>query len=265
MRQYLVYIGPIIGLAGVSLAIYFHMQSIQERLPTYYVSPQRAEIVNETGPTPSELQILHHGQPVHARSVGAATVYFWNDGKMPIRRSDILEPLSINLPTGTEILEARILQTSRPVVKFEKGDIAASSRNVLPISFEILERSDGAAIQLIYAGDPDPAVSMSGTIVGVGSLRLMNSKSAERYFKRNPKESYKSEKRAVSTIAALGAICIVLGGVLWILRRQKGRSIFSSATLLISGVLYLGMGVYLLHNLNLAFSPGVPESIWLEK
>jgi hypothetical protein len=268
LRNLLVYIGPLIGLTGLSLAIYYHMQSIQERIPTYYVSPQRASIVNETGPAPSELQVLHNGVLVRASSIVALTVYFWNDGKMPIRKTDILEPLFINLPVNTEILEARILKVSRPVVKFEKSEISAEAKNALPISFDILEKGDGAAIQITYAGQPDAPLEMSGVIVGAGTVRSMSSKRAEDFFKRRePKESLKNERVVMWIFLGFASVSTVAGIVLWVIRKRRGTPKRASLplTMIVAGVIYFGLGFYTLHGINQAFSPGVPASIWLQQ
>jgi hypothetical protein len=88
--------GPVIGLTGIGLALYFHGQSVQERLPTFYVSPQRAIIVDARVPTSSDLQVLYRGEAVNS-GVAAVTVYIWNDGKLPIFKSDVLEPITVDL------------------------------------------------------------------------------------------------------------------------------------------------------------------------
>ena len=96
IRRFLPYVGPLIGLTGLSLALYFHAQSVQERTPLYYVGP-RATIVDSSIATPSPLQVLYKGHPVGDANVVATVVYFWNGGKLPIKAEDVLEPLSIDL------------------------------------------------------------------------------------------------------------------------------------------------------------------------
>jgi hypothetical protein len=159
------FIAPI----SLGLAIYFHYQSVQERVPTYYVSPTRARIVDTSIPAPPQLQVLYKGKALNA-NVSAAVVYFWNDGKLPIKAEDVLEPLKIELDPACEIIDARILKVSRDVTKFTKGEVSAA-KNVLPVSFGILERNDGAQIQIIFTGRPEARVSVSGTIVGASQIR----------------------------------------------------------------------------------------------
>ncbi len=103
--------------------------------------------------------------------MNAVILYFWNDGKMPIRSDDVLDPVRVSLEPGCEIIDARILKIGRPVTGIAKGDVIGTATNELPITFKILEHNDGAAVQIIYTGNPDAQTSLTGTIVGAGSPR----------------------------------------------------------------------------------------------
>ncbi len=125
------YLTVLFGIATVislGLAYYWHAQSIQERAPTYYVSPERTRIVDISVPAPSQLQVLYKGKNLNA-NVSALTVYLWNDGKQPIKTDDILEPLAIRIEPGCEILDARILSVSRAVTKFSLGQVSETAKN----------------------------------------------------------------------------------------------------------------------------------------
>jgi predicted RNase H-like HicB family nuclease len=174
MKQYLPYVSVAIGLTGISLALYFHHQAVKERQPLYYVG-KRAVIVDASVSTPSPITVLYKGKPVgETDSVIAATVYFWNGGKLPIRAEDVLEPLSIQLGSPSDILESRLIRISRPVIRFVKQDTAESEKHLVPISFAILEHNDGAAIQVIYVGRIDVPIAVKGTIVESGSPKLFS-------------------------------------------------------------------------------------------
>jgi hypothetical protein len=209
-------IGPLIGLTGISLALYFHFESMQERAPTYYVSPERIRIVDR-GTAPTDLQVLYRGKPVNTTSVVAIIVYIWNDGRLPIRSNDILEPLTITLPAKSEILEVRILKESRNVVKFTKGPVVEGAKNSLPIAFDILEQFDGAAIQLTYAGELSSPVSLTGTIVGAGTPKLLPSRSA---LGAKP-QSYRELRRLAYVMLALGALTMLLPLIASFVRRER--------------------------------------------
>ena len=110
----------LITVASIVLAYYWHAQSVQERAPAYYVSPERTRIVEMPVPAPSEVQVLYRGKALNT-NVNAVVVYLWNDGKLPIKREDVLEPVRLQLEPGAEILDARVLKVSRAVTKFAKA------------------------------------------------------------------------------------------------------------------------------------------------
>lgn len=215
LRQIGPWLGPLVGLVGISLAIYFRLESIQERAPVYYVHPGRAKLLDATAPIPSQLQILLRGQPIKGKSVIAVRLYFWNEGRVPIRKEDILQPLAFELKAPSEILEVRLLKQSRDVVKFTLGQIKATSRNVLPISFEILEKSDGASIQIIYTGEETAPIALKGTIVGVSVPKLSRAASLERYYKRPSLSESRSTEEKFASYMILGSSIVFLGGIIF--------------------------------------------------
>lgn len=116
-----------IAPVSLGLAVYYHYQSVQERAPTYYIGPARARIVDTSIPAPPQLQILYKGKDLNA-NVSAAIVYFWNDGKLPIKAEDVLEPVKVELEPGCEILDSRILKMSRSVTNLARGKSARHQR-----------------------------------------------------------------------------------------------------------------------------------------
>src|SRR5438270_10071603 len=85
----------LITAASLLLAYYWHRQSIEERMPTYYVE-YRASLVSRSVPAPSDLQVLYKGKKLDA-DVSDITVYLWNSGQLPIKAEDVLESLAIEL------------------------------------------------------------------------------------------------------------------------------------------------------------------------
>jgi len=195
------FIAPI----SLSLAIYYHYQSVQERLPTFYVSPSRARIVDTSVSTPAQLQVLYRGKDL-AANVNAVILYFWNNGKLPIKAEDVLEPLKVELEPGSEIIDARVLRLSRGVTNFAKGEVSDTARNVLPLSFRILERSDGAALQIIYTGKPNAHIAMTGIIVGANQPQEI----APPAGSGSAKEAEKQMKMLAFAVALTGAFAIFL-------------------------------------------------------
>jgi hypothetical protein len=271
------YLGIFFGLTtvlGLALAYYWHAQSVQERVPTYYVNPARARIIDTSIPIPSELQVLYQGKNLNA-NVGAVVVYFWNDGKLPIKADDVLEPLRIELDPTCVILDARLLKTSRSVTRFAKGEVSEGAKNSLPLSFSILERNDGASFQIIYSGNSDTDVSVKGTVVGAGKPRLLAPD--EKSFEAS------ARRRTLKIQAVLAELILAIAGLVsgyfWgrglgprgprpanSMPTSRPRVLtFANATLSFVCLVLIGFGLWLSHNAVSHLSPAVPGSIWMKQ
>src|SRR2546427_3066211 len=156
--------GILIGLTGVIAAYYFYRQSVQERIPTFLIDPVRATIIDSSGPKLSDLSVLYRGKTVGDRSVTAVRVYFWNAGRMPIRKSDVLKPIECIFSDGAEVLDYRLLRSSRNITGIRLSPGLGSPNDRLAIDFDILEKDDGGAIQVIYAGPQGAAIHFDGVL-----------------------------------------------------------------------------------------------------
>jgi hypothetical protein len=247
-------------LISVPLAIYLYFRTLQERAPAYYVSPERTRIIDTTVPAPTELQVLYKGKDLRA-NVSALIVYVWNDGKLPIKAEDVLEPLKLELDPACQILDARLLKVSRSVTKFAKGEVSQTTPNSLPISFGILEYGDGAAIQIIYAGNPDAEAKMLGVVIGASQPRAVASTrpSTLRQLHRF---------RAVAMYVAFFIVAFMIVFPAYrLLRRRQQRQPWGvlDRAYFFSVVLYLGMGAYLIYDFHHRSEPAVPRTIWAEQ
>ena len=274
LPRYVDYSLRFIAPIGLGLAIYYHYQSVQERVPTYYVSPTRTRIVDTLIPAPPQLQVLYKGKNLNA-NVSAAVVYFWNDGKLPIKAEDVLEPLKIELDPACEIIDARILKLSREVTRFAKGDISETAKDSLPLSFSILEHNDGAVLQIIYSGKADTSVSLKGTVVGAGTPRQLAPD--EKIFEAEARKNVlRAQLMAGLVLNMLGAFIFGWWISPWIsiatlLRLQPPTHIptrpFSTVRLLVL-LLCIALaagGWFLSRHATSHLSPSVPESIRLKQ
>lgn len=270
LRRFLDYLGVVFGLTtvvGFGLAWYWHAQSVQERAPTYQVSPQRVRLVDTSIPVPSQLQVLYKGKDLN-KNVTALTLYLWNDGKLPIKAEDVLEPLEVRLEPGSEILDGRILKAWRPVTKFTMGEILDSKKNSLPLSFAILEKGDGAALQIIYTGKPDAAVSVLGTITGVGEPRKADTSQVK--LARTQGEAIRESRKTTHYLEGISIALAILAGLsLLYLRRlppdHPARGLLPPVTTLaVTSVVGIVLGGALLWSVNAADTSPVPTAILMQ-
>lgn len=129
---------------------------------TYYVHPVKAAIV-KSGKV-SKLTTIYADKPIKT-DITAAQIGLWNQGKLPIKASNILQSIVLYTADNAPILEASIRKVSRDVIKLQlQTDESESGR--IAISWQILEQNDFGIIQLIYAGSPDVGIRLSGIIEG---------------------------------------------------------------------------------------------------
>ena len=198
--------GWIIGLVSLILAFYFYFAGKEEPLLSYSVNPVRTPIV-QAGQT-TALRVTY-GEQILTNNVTAVQVAIWNAGRRPIKYEDVLEPISLSI-SNTQILEATIRKPGRTVTGVALGTNGLE-RGTVGVNWRILERNDGAVIQLIFAGRPLTKVSLDGTIVG-------QQRSIEVDLNRT------SRKSEIRYYAYLGlAYCAIMGVTLLVNVRMRIR------------------------------------------
>jgi hypothetical protein len=158
-------IGVILGALGIASGYFFYQAAQQAPALSFAVNPVRTSIVNSSDV--SNLSVLYKGNEIHGSNVMSIRVYVWNAGGRPISRlqHDILRPIRLILPTESKILDQKLLHVSRHETQFSVYT-KPMTKNSLNIDFDILEKDDGATIQLIYSGDPNADIKLEGSIIG---------------------------------------------------------------------------------------------------
>jgi hypothetical protein len=170
--------GIILGVLGILSGYYFYAISLQERIPTALIDPTRTVIVDSDVPGSSDLTILYREKPVGRKSVSAVRIYFWNAGKLPIVSKDVYNIVKFVFPSDIEILDVKIIKTSRDIVK---PTIAVDHQtpSAVDLSFDVLERDDGVGIQIIYAGLANAPITLRGLIADTpGGIRTLTAYSS---------------------------------------------------------------------------------------
>ena len=175
----------------------------------YTVNPVRTQVVSAGQAT--GLEILHNGRKIGDVNVTAVQVAVWNAGYGSVRSEEILKPVVVCTEPWVEILEVSIAKCWREseVTGFRVVDLAEEMKvGKVPIEWRILERGDGASIQLVYVGSEEVGFRVDGVIEGRGEMREVvidiGVKSAEEQVR---------SKRVFGKIVAIGGICIVFPGI----------------------------------------------------
>ncbi len=87
---------------------------------------------------------------------------FWNERGDTVRGEDIVEadPLRLTLPTGDELLQARLLYTSRPQCELRITTEAGG----VSLAFDFLDQGDGGILEVIHQANTRP--EFKGTVRG---------------------------------------------------------------------------------------------------
>jgi hypothetical protein len=163
-------LGTVIAFVGALASIvalllgFFPWWTAPKRNLTFCVNPVRTPIVQTS--KPSDVAVSYKGKAVSA-NVTAVQIAIWNAGRTPIRAEDVLIPCALN--TGTNrIMEASILRVAREVCEFH-CDSNHLGEGTIGVKWRILEKGDGALIQLVYEGTPESPITVSGTIISQAS------------------------------------------------------------------------------------------------
>jgi len=209
-------VGSIGAIASI-LSIFLYFQSIEKRDLNFYVHPVKATVV-KAGQA-SKLTVSFDGHEI-TNDITAVQIAFWNAGKRPIKKAEILEPIVISCGVDHPILEASLKKTTRPLThpvlettKMENGEIG--------ISWDILEQSDGGVVQVVYTGGTSVSFQMRGTIEGQGTTPLKVSSE----ILRPPGEGFapgKSRKARWVSVALCAGTVFFAGSLAFLHRKDKG-------------------------------------------
>jgi hypothetical protein len=156
-------------VASTAIAIFLYYRAKKEPRPVYVVTGNT--VVRAHAEREIEVRYRDRDVPVVTRTV----IAFWNAGRQSIRRADIVEnhPLTVVLPDGADVLEARIVAVTRPDIDFlvSWGPPTLMSDGAVEIKthlvFSFLNHRDGGAIEILHTGDDPFAATVEGAIVGV--------------------------------------------------------------------------------------------------
>jgi hypothetical protein len=213
----------IIGIvASVFVSGFFYWLSEKTKDLSFVVSPTRAEIVR--GGIASDLKASYRGIEITG-TLSAIQIGVWNNGRDAIRNpEDILRKVVLRSVGVMKIIEAKVISETRPEIGFSVSHSSGSDE--VAMGWKILEKGDGALIQLLVLNAFDQPLEAAGTIVGQGAIGANT-------FKQPMSASALSRKGtwaqwlpiAISVLFVAGAIATTVLFALWVRRNGWRRAV----------------------------------------
>lgn len=157
------YVGSVIGIIGVAIAIITYILS----RPKYKISLHKVTndlIGLSDSLLPNQVEVLYEGETVD--KLASSTFIIWNSGNKVITKSALatINPLRIEVEDNVRILRYEIEKLSNPTC-----NIAISldpSKKHLTLDFDFLEKNDGVRIKILHTGE-DEEIKLVGKVIGV--------------------------------------------------------------------------------------------------
>ncbi|MFN8487553.1 MAG: hypothetical protein U0350_08185 [Caldilineaceae bacterium] len=166
----------LIGALGTLVGIIGYVQSIEYREPMLSVVTPRLLIIDRGRVSSSNIKVLDSSNKEIVSDLVGVQFYFWNNGKGSIKSDNILQNLTIELSDPQAvILDYKITKLSREVIGATLSPVKSRKTNAVDVLFKILEHKDGFAGQIIYEGDPEAKLVISGAIEGVSAIQTITS------------------------------------------------------------------------------------------
>lgn len=165
--------GFVIGIVGILIGLISVLIAIHERkvkLPSYSI--YRKNIFTNMLENKNEpLAIFYADKRIESLTV--TKILFWNAGSNTIDNNDIAnaDPLMVHVKGGYEILDPPKILQDNPANRFKF--YLAEDQSSITLSFDFLDKGDGAVIQFFHTGNETTDIEVSGKIKGVDKLKLI--------------------------------------------------------------------------------------------
>jgi hypothetical protein len=160
MDTFISYSGWILAVAALAFGVWSFFRMKEEREPTIYY---RTYIDTMKFTKENRLKVFFDSEEVN--QVTTTILFFWNNGKRPIKKEDLPTQLMVVYPADdVRILDFKVLKVSRDLVNFS---VTRCGDSIIELHFDFLDRDDGAVIAITHSGDEYVSPTIIGTVIGV--------------------------------------------------------------------------------------------------
>ena len=156
------WVGTVVGTASVALALFLYRRSRISGIIAFQF--RNVSMIAGGNPIfPDGVEVRYRGTLVPRLT--SSTVWMWNAGKKTVSGSDIVEHDPLGLRFGGEVLNVRIKQVTREVLRI-KADTPQEEERTVYCGFDFLDPGDGGVLEVLHTGSAKAPECM-GTIKGL--------------------------------------------------------------------------------------------------
>ena len=236
------WVGAIIGIMGIIIAILTYKFSIKKPIPSY--QRHSLEIIRKNQLELSkDIKISY--KDVLVENLTKIEIVFWNEGRDTLKNENIVvdDPLLFKFSNDTIILSAKIIKQTRDINK-SYIRISETNSNIAYFGFDYLDQNDGMIFEIIHT-DINIYPEIMGTIKGIpegiqnfGQVDLFNSKNC-----KNKIICLLNSRLLSLLMSFIGVFLILIGFYPSILETVQSYSILNSSDTYIR-VFFIFIGVF---------------------
>lgn len=161
----------VIGVAGVALSIYFYFAQKEFKAISFIADSKRALLVSPKHLPTTRITLFDQDGKQIAGDVYSVDLYLWNSGTKTIDGPDVINPLIVDLPPGTRLLDLQPIHVSRQsVTHMVASALKRPDGDAIQFQFNTLEPSDGISVSLLYEGEEDADFLIKGGVKGIREI-----------------------------------------------------------------------------------------------
>ena len=246
-------IPTVVAVVAVIVAVYFGVKTSKTRDPRY--RRHSTNLVKDFTSTVKSVQMLYNSIPISNLTV--TKILFWNAGRETIRANDITpaDPLRISTLNGGQILEYTLLKMNNPPSEFH---LEIRDKATINLSFNFLEKNQGAIIQIFHTGSQDKDIVLEGTVIGGHKptrVRTAPSFYRKRGKMRIPRVAIAITGLVIAAVSILGAGYVLYVGSTSTTTTSEGSAF---ALILTLGITYAVIGGSLVYTY---FRDNIPQGL----
>ena len=225
----------VLAVLGIFLACYFYFQGKEYPLLNFYENPAKATLINIGEVSNIKISVEGHGD---VKQLTASQIAIWNSGSKSIKRSNVLEPFILYLPDGIDIIDATIKKTSRDIINFKvEPDF---NKDIILISWDILEKDDGAIIQVLHTGNITSETMIGGIIEGQKDINIFEFKKVTSSSPQVVQRRNEQLELDARILLSLGCFCSLLCLYMYF---SSAKHTIEKVSLIVVGIVMLCFGI----------------------